>query len=348
MVRGRWRRSVVALAVLCLLACGREGPARPDESPAAGAAAPPSLVPATRVVVGLGSVGGTSLPMWVAREAGTFAERNLDVDLQVLPGTRSTQALAAGETQVATGDALSVVAAALGGLDVAIIATPMPTLLYQIRAQPAVDGPAAVRGARFGITTRGSSTDYTARRVLKQWGLDADRDVQLLELRDQPGILAGLQGGSIDVGVLGSPTQQMAERLGFRNLLSVADEGWEFGLGTIDVRRGELAARRGVYLRFLEGYIAGLQRMKGDREFTIAVAAEANKLDERDLLEDYYATLARHASAFPLTPPGAVQAPLDLLGADLSAARTAQPEAFIDNSLLEELHASGRLAGGTP
>ena len=85
--------------------------------------------------------------------------------------------------------------------------------------------------------------------------------------------------------------------------------------------------------------------MKRDREFTIAVAAEANKLDERDLLEDYYATYARYASAFPLTPVGAVQAPLDLLGADLPAARTAQPEAFIDNSLLEELRTSGRLDG---
>ena len=286
--------------------------------------------------------------MWVAREAGTFAERNLDVDLQVLPGTRSTQALAAGEIQISTSDALSVVAASLGGLDLAIIATPMPTLLYQIRAQAAIGGPAAVRGARFGITTRGSSTDYTARRVLKQWGLDADRDVQLLELRDQPGILAGLQGGAIDVGVLGSPTQQMAERLGFRNLLSVADERWEFGLGTIAIRRGELAARREVYQRFLEGDIAGLQRMKRDREFTIAVAAEANKMDERDLLEDYYATFARYASVYPLTPLGAVQAPLDLLGGDLPAARTAQPEAFIDNSLLEELHASGRLDLATP
>ena len=53
-------------------------------------------------------------------------------------------------------------------------------------------------------------------------------------------------------------------------------------------------------------------------------------------------------SVFPLTPPGAVQAPLDLLGAELPAARTAQPEAFIDNSLLEELRASGRLDGATP
>src|SRR3954462_15643847 len=174
MVGGRWRRGVAALAVLCLLACGREGSTRQGEAPAAapsaGSAAPaaaaPSPPPAAHVVVGLGSVGGTSLPMWVAREAGTFAERNLDVDMQVLPGTRSTQALAAGETQVSTGDVLSVVAAALGGLDLAIIATPVPTLLYQIRAQAAVGGPAAVRGARFGITTRGSSTDYTARRVL--------------------------------------------------------------------------------------------------------------------------------------------------------------------------------------
>ena len=128
----------------------------------------------------------------------------------------------------------------------------------------------------------------------------------------------------------------------------MADEGWEFGLGTIGVQRGELAARREVYGRFLEGYIAGLQRLKRDREFTIAVAAEANKMDERDLLEDYYATYARYASAFPITPPGAVQAPLDLLGTDLPAARTAQRQAFIDNSLLEELQASGRLDGMTP
>ena len=58
--------------------------------------------------------------------SGTFEERNLQVEPQVLPGTRSTQALAAGEVQISTGDALTVAAAVLNGLDLVIIATPIP------------------------------------------------------------------------------------------------------------------------------------------------------------------------------------------------------------------------------
>jgi NitT/TauT family transport system substrate-binding protein len=281
--------------------------------------------------------------MWVAQEAGTFAERQLDVELQVLPGTRSTQALAAGEIQISTSDALSVVAATLGGLDFVVIATPVPRLLYQVRTQHAIVDPTSLRGARFGITTRGSSTDYAARRVAARWGFDPDRDWQLLELRDQPGILAALEGGAIDAGLLGSPTQQMAQRSDFPNLLSLADQDWEFGLGTITAQRANVAARRDVYLRFLEGYVAGLQRLRADREFTIAVAAKANKLDERDLLEDYYTTYARYTSLPPITPLGAIQAPLDLLAVEREDARTARPETFVDNSLLEELQTAGRL-----
>src|SRR5204862_498402 len=87
-----------------------------------------------------------------------------------------------------------------------------------------------------------SSTDYAARRVAARWGFDADRDWQLLELRDQPGILAGLEGGALDAGLLGSPTQQMAQRTAYPNLLSLADQDWEFGLGTITALRVALLA----------------------------------------------------------------------------------------------------------
>jgi NitT/TauT family transport system substrate-binding protein len=342
------KRVLLALAVV--LACapaggGASGPA-PAAAPAPAAPAPAGAAPSgppARLAVGVGSVGGSSLPLWIARAAGTFEEQNLLIEPQVLPGTRATQALAAGEVQISTGDALTVAAAVLNGLDLVILATPVPTLLYKIMAQPSVAGPEAVRGARFGITTRGSSTDYTARQVLTRWGLDADRDVQLLELRDQPGLLAGLEGGAIDVGVMGSPTQQMGVRLGFRTLLSVGDLRWSYGLGTITAHRPDIAARRDVYLRFLAGYLAGVQRMKRDPDFALAVAADVNKLDDRDLLEDYYTTYAHYTSALPLTPAAAVQPALDQLALEQPAARAAQPESMIDNSLLQELQATRRL-----
>jgi NitT/TauT family transport system substrate-binding protein len=341
---GVWSAVLALLALTCAPAAGDTRPTAPPAE-ALGRAAPAAEPPPApiRLAVAVASVGGSSLPLWVAREAGLFERHGLQVETQVLPGTRATQALAAGEVQVSTGDVMTVAAAVLNGLDLAIIATPIPTLLYKIMAQPSIPGPEALRGARFGITTRGSSTEYTARQVLARWGYEPERDVVLLELRDQPGLLAGLQGGAIDLGVMGSPTQQMAARLGFKTLLAVGELGLEFGLGTISTRRADLAVRRDVYLRFLQGYVEAVQRMKRDPEFAIAVAAQVNKLEDRELLEDYYTTYARYTRTVPLTPVGAVQAALDQLALELPAARTASAAALIDNSLLEELQASGRL-----
>jgi ABC-type nitrate/sulfonate/bicarbonate transport system substrate-binding protein len=325
-------------------------PSAANAHPATGERPSPPAAPTpppTRLALAVGAAGGATLPLWVGLEAGLFEQRGVLVDAQVLAGTRSVQALAAGEVQAATGDALGVASAVLNGLDLAVIATVVPTLLYKIMVRPSITGPEGLRSARFGITTRGSSTDYTAHQVLARWGLDADRDVTLLELRDQAGILAGLQGGSVDAVVMGSPTQQMAARLGYQSLLSVADLNVEYGLSTISAQRPAIAAQRDLYLRFLEGYVAGIQRMKSDRAFTLDVAARVNKLDERDLLDDYYATFAPHTASYPRTPPGAIQAALDLLAAALPGARDLRPEAIIDNSLLDELQAAGRLPPGS-
>src|SRR5262249_14514547 len=68
------------LLPIFLLACTPAAPGVPNApaaSPKPGAGAPITSGPPARLGVAVGSVGGSSLPMWIAKESGVFEERNL-------------------------------------------------------------------------------------------------------------------------------------------------------------------------------------------------------------------------------------------------------------------------------
>jgi ABC-type nitrate/sulfonate/bicarbonate transport system substrate-binding protein len=67
-----------------------------------------------------------------------------------------------------------------------------------------------LRGKKLGITTFGSATDLALRLALKHWALKPESDVNILQIRGVPEILAGLKSAVIQAGVVSPPISMMA------------------------------------------------------------------------------------------------------------------------------------------
>ena len=75
----------------------------------------------------------------------------------------------------------------------------------------------------MGVTRFGSATDIAARFALRKHNLDPQKDVTILQMGAMSSIMGGLQGGSIDAGLVSPPTLFAVEKMGFKELVSVTD-----------------------------------------------------------------------------------------------------------------------------
>jgi hypothetical protein len=81
-------------------------------------------------------------------------------------------------------------------------------------------------------------------------------------------VAGGLNGGSIDGGVVSPPTLFAVEKLGFKELINITDMDFAFPNPSLVAVGTVLKSRPEVINRFMRAYARGIQRAKNDRGFT--------------------------------------------------------------------------------
>jgi NitT/TauT family transport system substrate-binding protein len=79
---------------------------------------------------------------------------------------------------------------------------------------PLADRYKVLKGLKFGISTPGSPSETFLKVMLKDAGLNPDKDVQLVRVGSIAGLFAALKSGQIDGYILSPPSPQQAEQAG--------------------------------------------------------------------------------------------------------------------------------------
>lgn len=204
-----------------------------------GPAGPPALaqpkIPAKIAVLRSAFVYFTP---YVAEAKGFFAKHELAAELVYFrSGAETTTAVVSGSTEFVALATEHVVQVREKGLKLKAIVANLTDSPFTLIVRKEVELPSAARGyphvvrdlkgLKLGITGRGASTDFTLRFLLKEAGLDPDRDVTIIATGGVATSLAALQKGDIQGYLAFEPIQTQAV----------------YGLGiarpVIDIRKGE-------------------------------------------------------------------------------------------------------------
>ena len=300
---------------------------------------------AERIRIGYSSISGGYIGLWIARDAGLFAKEGLDDQMILIPsGSLLAQVAVAGEVDIASLNASSVMAAALQGADVKLIGSQVNKMIFSIHVRPEVKTIEDLKGKKIGVTRFGSSTDISARYALRRHNLQPDKDVAILQMGAMTSIAAGLKGGSIDGGVLSPPTNFALERLGFKELVSVTDMGIPFPSPSLAAQGGVIRSKPDVINRFMRAYARGIQRARTDKESALKSMAKYTKLEDTFVLQKAYDLfVGKVLEKAPYIEMAAMRTALEDLARTTPAAKNAKPEQFIDLRFLENLEKSGLL-----
>jgi len=300
---------------------------------------------ADRIRIGYSSISGSYLGLWVAHDAGFFAKEGLEDQIILIPsGSQLAQVVTAGEIDIAALNGSSAMAAAMQGADLKIVGNSTNKLIFSIYVRPEIKSIEGLKGKKIGVTRYGSATDIAARFALRKHNLDPQKDVTILQMGAMTSIMGGLQGGSIDAGLVSPPTLFAVEKLGFKELVNVTDMDLAFPNPSLVVQGGIMRKNPDLVDRFMRAYARAIHRARTDKEFTFKSIAKYTKIDDPFVLQKAYDLyVGKVLEKAPYINMIGMKNALDDLAKTLPTARNAKPEQFIDTRFLDKLEKSGLL-----
>src|SRR5215470_10745089 len=300
---------------------------------------------ADRIRIGYSSISGAYIGLWVAHDGGYFAKEGLEDQMILIPsGTQLAQVTVAGEIDIGLLNGSSAMAAALQGADLKVIGNAGNKMIFSLYVRPEIKTIEALKGKKIGITRYGSAPDISVRYALKKYNINPEKDLTLIQLGFMATVAAGLQGGSIDGGVVSPPTQFAVDKAGFKELINITDMDFAFPNPALVAVGSIIKSKPEVINRFMRAYVRGVHRARTDREFTYKSMAKYTKIQDPVVLQkayDFY--MSKVLEKAPYVNMTGVQNVLDDLAKTVPAAKTAKPEQFVDHRFLDELEKSGLL-----
>ncbi len=289
------------------------------------------------------SVGAASLSTWVAVDAGIFNKHGLDVGLIYIGGgPRAMSTTIANETQITQGAGTGSILAKLAGADTVMVATLLDTTPQSLMANANIRSPQDLNGKKLGVTRFGALSDFGLRKYLQRVGLDAEKDVTILQLGGLAEILAALQSGAIHGGALSSPALTKAKQLGFKEMMDLGDLGIRYPGLSYMTTEAYIKTNRPVVVNFLKAIIESTHYLKRNKDLSLRVLKKYTKIDEPAVLEETYQLFTqRYFRLVPTSSIEEVKTVLDQIKDKDPRARTTDYDSFIRGDLLREIEQSG-------
>jgi NitT/TauT family transport system substrate-binding protein len=293
------------------------------------------------VKLGYAALTAGQVAPWMAKEAGYFSKYGIEAELIYIPAVAATQALIAGEIQLAQVTGVSTSGAILAGADVRIIASVQDRLAGSIYARPEIKTPEDLKGKKIGISRFGAVSETAVAMFLARFGLKRNTDVAIIQLGGLPEIITAMERGGVDAGFANPPQTSRARRLGMKELFDLNALGVELQQTCLTVTTKYLRERRPLVKSFLQAYAEGLHRFMTDREYSVRVLKKYLRVDDKEIVDDAYSFYTQRLQKIPLPTLKGIKFILDEMAEKNPRAKNAAPESFVDLSLLQELDQSG-------
>ncbi len=299
-------------------------------------------------LIGLHSaqVMSQSMP-WIAQEAGLFKKYDLDFRLVFIPSSPvATAATLNGDAEIGVTGAVGNVRAYVQGFtDLVFIGGIKNYLTHSVLGRPEIKRPEDLKGKKVGVGRFGGNTHYFTIQALKRLGMDASKDIQMIQTGGGPETLAALLGGNVDAAGLVAPGDSAAVARGFRYVINGFDLRIPYGATQIVTLRSNIAKRGPVIGRFMRVMGEAAKILHTDKAFVYKVLGKYLRVTDPKILDSAYQSEVPALERRLEISEAALQASLDEIAPLDPRAKTIRPQDMIDRRYLIELGKSGVFDG---
>lgn len=246
------------------------------------------------------------------------------------------QAMVGNDLDVADSDVPAMLNAVSSGvLDGKLISVYINRFPFAFVVRNEIKSPEDLKGKRLAISRFGSSSEVTTRMLLRQFKLDPDKDVRIIQATGTsrlPAIVAGQLDGTL-LGTYDVPA--LLDSGCCRVLVDMLEMPLDYARFGQVVPTQLLKTKRDLLLKFSEGLIEGIYLFKSNKELALSVLRQEGIKGP----EYSYPRIAAAMRERPLPEIKGVQAVLDSVRTPKS--KVTQAKDVIEPGLIEEIDKSG-------
>ena len=290
-----------------------------------------------RVRISYSAINSTQAFLWVAQEKGFFAKHGLEGQLLYInSGSMNIAALVGGSVQVAGGGPVSI-EARLRGVKLLILGNPLPWLASNLITAADIKGIPDLAGKFAGISRFGSSTDQGFRYLFRKNGLNADRDLKMLQMGGDSSRVAALKAGTIQYTFLGAAATDQAKALGFRVMATAQQMAIPFPWTSVVVDEAWLNSHRDLAYRYLKCAVESIVYMKRNRADSERIIGKYMKITDPKLISTEFDFVSSLMPDYIAPTLDGLKVILENFGREYSDAPRRDPKEFADGSFTERL-----------
>src|SRR5918999_3177926 len=286
----------------------------------------------------------SSVPFWVAKDAGLFKKHGLDVDLIFINGsTRGIQSLIGGDLNFTGAVGTSAINGRLAGGDIRIINSLVNTLPYYIVGKPEIKSPEELKGRSAATHIPGTSADFALRLALKRFGIAYDA-IKAVMIGGSPARVAAVMNGQLDFTVVTEPGKIEAERAGLKVIMNMAKLDIPFQF-TCAVTTGQMIREQPeTVMAFVKAMAEAVHFYKNNKEPVIKIMQKYTRGQKRPVLEGAYAAYDEILVKDTYPTLEGLKNTLDVQSSFDPKAVNAKVEDLVDLRFVNELKKSGFIA----
>ena len=220
----------------------------------------------------------------LAQKRGFFREEGLEAEIIVMRGNVPVAALVNGEIDY-NSTAPLVVAAAIRGVPVKVLACYVPGSPYMLVARPEIKSVKELQGKTIAVGPFGGAPHVIGKMIVKHFGFDPDKDVKFLTQSH----LTAMKQGLADAAVLQPPLDFLGKEMGFV-VLARAYELFSYPTGGLTASVKKIRERPDESKRVIKAGIKANRYIHQNREGTIQFMMEWLKIDKEMATATYVST----------------------------------------------------------
>jgi ABC-type nitrate/sulfonate/bicarbonate transport system substrate-binding protein len=320
--RGRRALLLIVLSLACVAPARAAEPIFPKPEKA-------------RLEVAIAAWGPTTLPLLVAQEAGYFARHGLTVTITQVSASAAVQGVVSGAIDIYQGGAAAI-AATLAGANIIYVAAGVDRSSLVLFGQKGLTAFEMLRGKSVATTSPGAFGEIAMRMTARKYGMEIGRDIKLLYHRSVQEALSTFLVGNAEGLIITPPATETARKQGYPVIVDYYKDGLKIiGPGTAVTR--DFAQKYPNALKaYLRACLDGVKRALDDEEFAKKVDAKYEKISEAQTLSENYQQGMRVWNKDMTVDPAAIRLVLD--DSSDPKAKSADPKAFYDNSIIEAVN----------
>lgn len=289
-----------------------------------------------RIRIAVSNPNMPNLTVAMAQKNGLFKDEALEAEIIRMNPNVAITALATGDVDYCQLFG-AVVGAAIAGLPVRIVAGFLDNWPMTLIAQPELKALKDLKGKTLGISSFGATPDVAARMMIKQAGIDADKEIKILALGSDAARLMALKQRVVDVVVISPPADTQMEKQGYR-ILARAYELFSFpylGLGT---HTRKIKEKPDEIRRVIKATIRANRFIRDNRDEAVRALIAWGKV-EREFAYASYDALRNLFNADGAVPEDGLKLVIEQARRNAKVIREIMPNEVVDLTFLHEAQA---------